>query len=161
MFSDPQFWVLVAFIIFVGVTFHPIRKILLKNLDIKISEIKDRIDQAEKLKNDTQLTLSEIKKRKNEVKKEIDAVNLQAKQKITNLSENTLLKLNEQINKRKNLSSIKIEQMIRDANIEVQRYIAQIAINTTFNILENKLKDKEKQNLINQSINELKPVLKN
>ena len=161
MFSDPQFWVLVAFIIFVGVTFHPIRKILLKNLDIKISEIKDRIDKAEKLKNDTQLALSEIIKRQNEVKKEIDVVNLQAKKKITNLSENTLLKLNEQINKRKNLSSIKIEQMIRDANIEVQRYIAQIAINTTFNILENKLKDKEKQNLINQSINELKSVLKN
>ena len=63
MFSDPQFWVLVAFIIFVIAIFNPVRKILLSNLDKKIDEIKNSINEAEKLKNESQITLSEIKKK--------------------------------------------------------------------------------------------------
>ena len=60
----------------------------------------------------------------------------------------------------KNLA-IKIDQMIRDANTEIQKHIIQIAISATVDILEKKLNNQEKQNLINQSVNELESVLKN
>ena len=161
MFSDPQFWVFIAFIIFIGVMIKPVRKILLINLGDKIQEIKDSIDQAEKIKNDAQLALSEIKKRQNEVKGEIDLIEQEAKEKITIIENNVHTKLIDQINKRNALASEKIDQMTRDANIEIQKYITQIAISATVNILEKKLNDKEKQNLINQSVNELGSALKN
>ena len=161
MFSDPQFWVLIAFIIFVGVMIKPVRKILSNNLGDKIQEIKDSIDQAEKIKNDAQLTLSEVKKRQNEVKGEIDLIEKEAKEKITMIEKSAHSKLIDQINKRNALASVKIDQMTRDANTEIQKHITQIAISATVNILEKKLNDKEKQNLINQSVNELGSALKN
>ena len=161
MFSDPQFWVLIAFIIFIGVMIKPVRKILSINLDVKIQEIKDSIDQAEKIKNDAQLTLSEVKKRQNEVKAEIDLIEQEAKEKITMIEKNAHSKLTDQINKRNALASVKIDQMTRDANTEIQKNITQIAISATVNILEKKLNDKEKQNLINQSVYELGSALKN
>ena len=161
MFSDPQFWVLIAFIIFVGVMIKPVRKILSNNLGDKIQEIKDSIDQAEKIKNDAQLALSQIKKRQNEVKGEIDLIEQEAKEKIAIIEKNAHTKLIDQINKRNALASVKIDQMIRDVNAEIQKHITQIAISATVNILEKKLNDKEKQNLINQSVNELGSVLKN
>ena len=161
MFSDPQFWVFIAFIIFIGVMIKPVRKILSINLGDKIQEIKDSIDQAEKIKNDAQLALSEIKKRQNEVKGEIDLIEQEAKEKITIIEKNAQSKLIDQINKRNALASVKIDQMTRDANTEIQKHITQIAISATVNILEKKLNDKEKQNLINQSINALKTALKN
>ena len=161
MFSDPRFWVFIAFIIFIGVMIKPVRKILLINLGDKIQEIKDSIDQAEKIKNDAQLALSEIKKRQNEVKGEIDLIEQEAKEKITIIEKNAHTKLIDQINKRNALASVKIDQMTRDANTEIQKHITQIAISATVNILEKKLNDKEKQNLINQSVNELESVLKN
>ena len=71
MFSDPQFWVAIAFIIFILAIFNPVRKILNSSLDTKINEIKESIEEAENLKNDTQVILSEIKKRQNEVELEI------------------------------------------------------------------------------------------
>ena len=43
MFNDPQFWVLIAFIIFIGVIFNPVRKTLYAGLDTKIQEIKDSV----------------------------------------------------------------------------------------------------------------------
>ena len=161
MFSDPQFWVFIAFIIFIGVIIKPVRKILSINLGDKIQEIKDSIDQAEKIKNDAQLTLSEVKKRQNEVKGEINLIEQEAKEKITMIEKNAHTKLIDQINKRNALASVKIDQMTRDANTEIQKHITQIAISATVNILEKKLNDKEKQNLINQSVNELGSVLKN
>jgi len=161
MFSDPQFWVFIAFIIFIGVMIKPVRKILLINLGDKIQEIKDSIDQAEKIKNDAQLALSEIKKRQNEVKGEIDLIEKEAKEKITIIENNVHTKLIDQINKRNALASEKINQMTRDANTEIKKYITQITISATVNILEKKLNDKEKQNLINQSVNELGSALKN
>ena len=161
MFSDPQFWVFIAFIIFIGVMIKPVRKILSINLGDKIQEIKDSIDQAEKIKNDAQLALSEIKKRQNEVKGEIDLIEQEAKEKITIIEKNAHKKLIDQINKRNALASVKIDQMTRDANTEIQKHITQIAISATVNILEKKLNDKEKQNLINQSVNELESALKN
>ena len=161
MFSDPQFWVFIAFIIFIGVMIKPVRKILSINLGDKIQEIKDSIDQAEKIKNDAQLTLSKIKKRQNEVKGEIDLIEQEAKEKITVIEKNAHTKLIDQINKRNALASLKIDQITRDANIEIQKHITQIAISATVNILEKKLNDKEKQNLINQSVNELGSALKN
>ena len=161
MFSDPQFWVFIAFIIFIGVMIKPVRKILSNNLGDKIQEIKDSIDQAEKIKNDAQLALSEIKKRQNEVKGEIDLIEQEAKEKITIIENNVHTKLIDQINKRNALASVKIDQMTRDANTEIQKHITQIAISATVNILEKKLNDKEKQNLISQSVNELGSALKN
>ena len=161
MFSDPRFWVFIAFIIFIGVMIKPVRKILSVNLGDKIQEIKDSIDQAEKIKNDAQLTLSEIKKRQNEVKGEIDLIRQESKEKISIIEKNAHTKLKDQINKRNALASIKIDQMIRDANTEIQKHITQIAISATVDILEKKLNNQEKQNLINQSVNELESVLKN
>ena len=71
MLSDPQFWVAIAFVIFLLAIFNPIRKILVSSLDTKIEEIKNSIQEAESLKNETQITLSNIKKRQNDVQKEI------------------------------------------------------------------------------------------
>ena len=108
MFSDPQFWVFIAFIIFIGAIFNPVRKILSTGLDSKIQEIKDSIDQAEKIKNDSQITLSEIKKRQNEVKETIDSMNKETKNKIKRIESNANAKLKEQIDKRHTLKSLKI-----------------------------------------------------
>ena len=160
MFSDPQFWVFIAFIIFIGIIFNPIRKILSTTLDSKIKNIKENINQAEKLKNDTQQTLGEIKKRQNEVKIEINNIQEEARYKISLIEDNAHTKLKEQINKRGELTKIKIKQMTRDANIDVQRYIVQTAITATIDILEKKLNEKQKQNLINESIAEFNIVLK-
>jgi F-type H+-transporting ATPase subunit b len=161
MFFDPQFWVAIAFIIFVIAIFNPVRKLLSSSLDAKINLIKESIEEAENLKNETQIILSEIKKRQNEVEIEIKDINLNSKEKIKLLETQAQIKLSDQISKRDLLAKTKIEQMTRDANLIVQEHITETAINATLVILENKLNKDEKQNLINQSINDLELVFKN
>ena len=161
MFSDPQFWVAIAFVIFLLAIFNPIRKILTSSLDVKINEIKTSIEDAENLKNDTQVILSEIKKRQNEVESEIKEINSHSKDKINILESQAKVKLSEQCSKRELLAKAKIEQMIRDVNIKVQQNITHTAINAAVAVLEKKLNNEEKQNLINQSIKDLMVAIKN
>ena len=161
MFTDPQFWVAIAFIIFVVAIFNPIRKILTSNLDTQIKQIKVSIDEAENLKNEAKITLSEIEQRQSEVQKEIELIHKDAKNKIIKIEEITEQKLKDQIQKRQVLASAKIDQLTRDANHEIQQNITSTAIEAAVNLLQKKLDLNEKKNLINVSINELNSVLKN
>ena len=161
MFSDPQFWVAIAFILFILAIFKPVKNILRSSLDAKINEIKENIEEAENLRNDTQVTLSEIKKRKNEVELEIKEIHLNSKDRIKILETQAQEKLIEQGLKRKSLTEAKIEQMSRDANLLIQDHITQTAINATAIVLEKKMNKEDKQNLINLSIQDLNAAIKN
>ena len=68
--------------------------------------------------------------------------------------------MNEQIKKRNELAKIKIEQMTREANELVQRYIVQNTIKAILTILDKKLDQTEKQKLINHSISDFNSILK-
>jgi F0F1-type ATP synthase, subunit b len=161
MFSDPQFWVAVAFFAFIAAVFNPVRKILTSNLDSQIKDIKNKIDEAENLKNETQVTLSEVKQRQNDVKNEIQAIHKEAENKVKKLEQLTEVKLKEQIAKRQLLAEEKIEQLTRDANNLIQSHITSTAIDATVLILQKKLNSEEQQKLINTSIKELGSALKN
>lgn len=156
MFNDPQFWVLIAFIVFIIVIINPVRKILTTNLDNKINEIKNNIVKAEKLKNDAQETLSEIKKRHNQISTEITSINKKTEEKIFEIEKNIYGKLDNQIDRTKKLFKTKINQMNRETNIEIKEYVVQKAINASIILLGKKLNENERQNLIKQSIAQFK-----
>ncbi len=160
MFSDPQFWVAVSFLIFIVVIFNPVRKILKSSLDLQINDIKNKLSEAENLKLEAQNTLSELKNREAEVEKEIQKLKSEAEIKIRQLEELSSKKLSDQIQKREILAENKIEQLIRDANLNIKNYISSIAIETTINILKNNLTVDKKTDLINESIKELNTTLK-
>ena len=161
MFVVPQFWVAIAFIIFLAVIFNPIRKILGTALNSKIQDIKNSIEEAENIKDETQNTLSDLKKRQNDVQIEIENIHKEAKEKIKMLELQAEEKLKEKIDKRNLLATAKVEQMTKDANAVIQRNISQTAIEAALTILKKKLDQDEKQNLINRSIKELSSVFKN
>ena len=161
MFSDPQFWVAVSFILFIAAIFNPVRKILTSSLDAQIKDIKNKIDEVENLRNEAQKALDELKERETKVEKEIQNLNLESEKKITALKNISTSKLTDQIEKRKILAENKIEQLVRDTNNSIKNYISSIAIEATKNILIQNLNKDKKSTLIEESITEFNSVLKN
>jgi|TARA_B110000438_G_C15626356_1_gene568888 F-type H+-transporting ATPase subunit b len=161
MFSDPQFWVAIAFIVFIAAIFNPVRKILSSSLDKKIDEIRNSIDEAENLKNETQVILADIKKRQNQVGSEIEIINSNVKTQIKSLESQSQQKLAEQSTKHELLAKEKIEQITREANLKIQQNIIQTSIDATINLIEKKLNKEEKINLINQSIKDFSNTINN
>ena len=161
MFSDPQFWVAVSFILFIAAIFNPVKKMLISSLDTQINEIKTNIEESENLKNEAQKTLSELKRREAEVEKEIQKFKTDSENKITELKNLSSKKLSDQIDKKKILAENRIEQLLRDTNQNIKSYISDVEIEVTTNILKTSLSKDKKAELINDSINDLNSVLKN
>ena len=161
MFSDPQFWVAVSFILFIAAIFNPVRKILTSSLDAQIKDIKNKIDEVENLKNEAQIALDELKERETKVEKEIQNLNLESKKRIAELKNISTSKLADQIEKRKILTENKIEQLVRDTNNSIKNFISSVAIEATRNILLQNLSKDKKSALIEESITEFNSVLKN
>ena len=161
MFSDPQFWVAVSFILFIAAIFNPVRKILTSSLDAQIKDIKNKIDEVENLKNEAQKALDELKERETKVEKEIQNLNLESEKRIAELKDISTTKLTDQIEKRKILAENKIEQLVRDTNNSIKNYISSVAIEATKNILIQNLNKDKKSALIDESITEFNSVLKN
>ena len=161
MFSDPQFWVAVSFILFIAAIFNPVRKILTSSLDAQINDIKNKIDDVENIKNEAQKALDELKEREAKVEKEIQNLKLESEKRIVAFKDTSASKLTEQIEKRKILAENKIEQLIRDTNNSIKNYIANVAIEATRNILLQNLSKDKKSDLIEESITEFNSVLKN
>ena len=161
MFSDPQFWVAVSFILFIATIFNPVRKILTSSLDAQIKDIKNKIDEAENLKNEAQKALDELKERETKVEKEIQNLKLESEIRIAESKNISATKLSDQIKKRKILAENKIEQLVRDTNNSIKNYISSVAIETTRNVLIQNLSKDKKSALIEESITELNSVLKN
>ena len=161
MFSDPQFWVAVSFILFIAAIFNPVRKILTSSLDAQIKDIKNKIDEVENLKNEAQKALDELKDRETQVEKEIQNLKLESEKRIAELKDISATKLTDQIEKRKILAENKIEQLVRDTNNSIKNYISSVAIEATRNILLQNLSKDKKSALIEESITEFNTVLKN
>ena len=161
MFSDPQFWVAVSFILFIAAIFNPVRKILTSSLDAQIKDIKNKIDEVENIKNEAQKALDELKDRETKVEKEIQNLNLESEKRIAELKNMSTSKLTDQIEKRKILAENKIEQLVRDTNNSIKNYISSVAIEATRNILLQNLSKDKKSTLIEESISEFNTVLKN
>ena len=161
MFSDPQFWVAVSFILFIAAIFNPVRKILTSSLDAQIKDIKNKIDEVENLKNEAQKALDELRERESKVEKEIQNLKLESEKRIAELKDISTTKLTDQIEKRKILAENKIEQLVRDTNNSIKNYISSVAIEATRNILLQNLSKDKKSALIKESITEFNSVLKN
>ena len=161
MFSDPQFWVAVSFILFIIAIFNPVRKILTSSLDAQIKDIKNKIDEVENLKNEAQKALDELKERETKVENEIENLKLESEKKIADLKNISAKKLMDQIEKRKILTENKIEQLVRDTNNSIKNYISNVAIEATRNVLLQNLSKDKKSALIEESITEFNSVLKN
>ena len=161
MFSDPQFWVAVSFILFIAAIFNPVRKILTSSLDAQINDIKNKLDDVENIKNEAQKALDELKEREAKVEKEIQNLKLESEKRIVAFKDTSASKLTDQIEKRKILAENKIEQLIRDTNNSIKNYISSVAIEATRNILLQNLSKDKKSDLIEESITEFNSVLKN
>jgi len=161
MFSDPQFWVAVSFFLFIAAIFNPVRKLLTTNLDIQIKDIKDKINEAENLKNEAQKTLSELKQRESEVENEINNLKKDSENRILELKNLSSQKLAQQIEKRKMLAEEKLNKIIRDINFEIKSHITNTSIDACKKLLINNLSDKNKKDFIDSSMSQLKEVIKN
>ena len=161
MIIDATFWVSISFLIFIGVLIYfRIPQKVVNALNENIDSIKNEVDNAESLKEESKNILSEYEKKisnaKNEVKEMIEAAMEEA--------DKTVLKTNEdlhvQMENRKKNTEDRIKQMKNQALKDIKNASVKISIQAVEVLLKNSL-DKNKLNKIfDTSIEDTKSALK-
>ena len=161
MIMDATFWVTISFFIFLGILiYYKIPLKIKEALEQNILNIKNQINEAEKLKDDAKNILIEHEKKisssKNEVKKMID--------KAIEDAEKNVIKVNKDFhnlmeNRKKNAEE-RIKQLKNQAEKEIKNASVKIAIESVEKLIKNSLDKSKLDKIYSSSIEETKLALK-
>ena len=162
MTIDATFWVAISFFIFLAVLIYlKIPQKINNSLIVKISEINKEIDEAEKLKEEAKILLSNYENKIDKSKKESTAIiNLAKKE-----SENIILEKNEQfhrlIEERRKNTEQKIIQMKENALKDIKNISIKISMEAVEHLINNSIDKKKLEKFYSKSLEQAKTVLKN
>ena len=161
MIIDATFWVATSFFIFVGVLIYfKVPQKVITILSESIESIKNEVNDAEELKEESKNILSEYEKKisnsKNEIKQMISAATEEADKIVLETNE----EFHVQVENRKRNTEDRIKQMKNQALKDVKNASVKISIRAVEELLKNSL-DKNKLNKIfTSSVEEAKSALK-
>ena len=155
MFEDPTFWVLVGFAITIGLVFKPAGKLLTGGLDGRIARIRAQIDEAQKLREDAQKTLTEYKRLQRDAVREAENIVENAKTEAKHLREQAERDLRESLKRRESQAMEKIAQAEAKALRDVRDQTVELAVAATAKLLERKVDRPIADALFDESLKDL------
>jgi len=161
MTIDAAFWVAISFFIFLGIlVYFKIPQKVKEFLEVNISNIKNQINEAEKLKEEAKNILSEHEKKISNSKDEVKSMIAKANEN----SEKNILKTNKDFhnlleNRKKNAEE-RIKQMKCQALKDIKNTSVKIAIESVEKLLKNSLDKSKLDKIYSSSIEETKLALK-
>ena len=160
MIIDATFWVAISFLLFILLLLYFKIPSKVKNiLDENIIQIKNQIDESEKLKEEAKNRLAESEKKlgnaKSEIKKMISVANEQAEKNIIRTNEI----FHKQYEIRKKNTEEKIKQLKKQAIKDIKNVSVFIAFESINNLMINSLDKSKLDKIFNQSIEETKLAL--
>lgn len=155
MFSDPTFWVLVAFVIFVALVWKPGAKAITQMLDDRAEKIRGDLDKAAKLREDAQALFAEYQKKQRDALQEAQAIVASAKAEAERLSAQAASDLEASLKRREQLALQRIAQAEQQAMADVRAAAVDLAMAATRKLLTEKVDTARHEALIEGAIKEL------
>tara|TARA_B100000029_G_scaffold121167_1_gene114599 strand:- start:541 stop:1038 length:498 start_codon:yes stop_codon:yes gene_type:complete len=161
MAIDATFWVAVSFIIFFGgLIYLKIPQKITEVLNKLILDIKNEIDESEKLRSESKALLDNAQNKLDSAESESKKIIERAKKE----SDELIIEMNDKFHKsseiKKNLEKNKIEQMKELALKEIKDISIKIAIDSTKKIITTSIDKSKLDNLFEKNLEETKISLK-
>ena len=161
MAFDATFWVAVSFVIFFGALIYLKVPQNVNNLLSKmITDIKNEIDESEKLRAESKRLLDEAQKKLDTAKIESEKIMQQSKDE----TERFVIEMNDKFHKsaeiKKNLAKTKISQMKDSAIKEIKDTSIRIAVNSVKKIITTSVDKSKLDNLFEKNLEETKSELR-
>ena len=161
MTIDATFWVMISFFLFIGLLIYfQIPQKIKVTLEENISNIKNQIDEADKLKEDAKNILTEHEKKISNSKAEMKLMITKASEEV----EKNIIKTNRDFhilmeNRKKNAEE-RIKQLKNQALKDIKNTSVRIAIESVEKLLKNSLDKSKLDKIYMSSVEETKLALK-
>jgi F-type H+-transporting ATPase subunit b len=159
-FKEPENWVAVAFVIFVGVLIYVgAHKKIIETLDHRSARIKAELDEARRLREEAAKLLAEYQRKQREAEREAEAIVADARAEAERVAAEARVKMEEFVARRTKLAEAKIGQAEAQALAEVRAAAADAAVNAAEQILRQTAKGQVADDLIAQGIADVRAKL--
>ena len=161
MIIDSTFWVAVSFVIFFGILIYlKIPQKINEILNKLISDIKNEIDESEKLRSEAKILIDNAQNKLNTAQSVSDEILQQAKID----SDKLIIELNDKFHKsseiKKNLTENKINQMKEAAIKEIKDASIKIAVDSVKKIISTSVDKSKLDAVFQKNLDETKEELK-
>ena len=161
MVIDATFWVAVSFFIFVIVlVYFRIPQKINGTLNKLISDIKNEIDESEKLREESKIMLDDAQAKLDSAKLEIKKISESAKED----SEKLVIEMNDKFHKisdiKKNLAKSKISQMKEAAINDIKKASIKVSVDSVKKAISTSVDKSKLDNLFSKDLEQTKNLLK-
>jgi F-type H+-transporting ATPase subunit b len=157
---EAEFWVAVAFVIFVGVLgYLQAHKRLVKSIDDRRERIKAELDEARRLKAEAEALLATYRRKQQDAEREAETIVASAKAEAERLAAEAEAKVEEFVARRTKMAESKIAQAEAQAVADVRSGAAELAVAAAERILARTVKDKVADDLLAKGIADFRAKL--
>jgi F-type H+-transporting ATPase subunit b len=157
---EAEFWVAVAFVMFLAIVIYAgAHNMVFNALDQRSARIKSELDDARRLKDEAAKLLAEYKQKTANAQREADEIVAGAKAEAERLAEEAHARLEEFVGRRTKMAETKIAQAEAQALADVRSAAADAATSAAEKILVLAAKGKVADTLIAQGIEDVKKKL--
>src|SRR3984957_9340903 len=160
MFSEPEFWVAVAFVVLMGLfAYLGVHKTVLATLDHRSARIKAELDDARRLKDEPPKVLAEYKARRASAEREAEEIIAAAKAEAERIATEAKAKLEDFVARRTKTAESKIALAEAQALADVRAAAADAAILAASTILSKSVQGQVADDLLAKGITEVRQKL--
>jgi F-type H+-transporting ATPase subunit b len=152
LFGDPEFWVLLAVVIFVVAVWKPAKRTLVGALDARAMRIREELGAAANLRDEAQQALAAYQRQQKEATAEAELIITHAKEEAERIAAQSLRDLEETLRRRQLLAQERITQEEAKALAEIRAIAVDIAISAARQVIAASLDNNRGGALIDQAI---------
>lgn len=160
MFASTDFWVAIAFVVFiVGLAYLGVPRMLTSGLDKRTARIKAELEEAKRLREEAQKMLADYQRKQREAEQEAANIVAEAEREAETMAAEAKARMEDFVARRTKMAELKIAQAEASAAAEVRAAAADAAVAAAERILAEKVKGKEAARLVESSIESVKTRL--
>ena len=157
LFSDPKFWLLISFIVFVILMIKPFKSMMIGGLDSKIEEIKQNIDKSLESFTEAEEKLKDAEKRTLDLSNKVDEIISNARSQAESISKNIIDRTSQTVKSKEKNSIDRIKQIELSA-IQSIKSQASIELNSIIRDYFSNLSEDNRAKILDNSVIDLKSV---
>ena len=155
LFADPEFWVLLAVVVFAIVVWKPARRAVVGTLDERATRIRGELEEARKLRDEAEQLLADYRQKEREAAADAQAIIAHARDEAERIAAQSARDLQQSLERRQRLAEERIAQAEAKALDEIRAAAVDVAIAAAREVIVSELDERRGAAMLDAAISAL------
>jgi F-type H+-transporting ATPase subunit b len=152
LFADPEFWVLLAVVVFAIVVWRPARRAVVGALDERATRIRGELEEARKLRDEAEQLLADYRQKEREAAADAQAIIAHARDEAERIAAQATRELQQSLERRQRLAEERIAQAEAKALDEIRAAAVDVAIAAAREVIVSELDERRGAAMLDAAI---------